>query len=64
LSLWASTKVASKSNVTRSGAKPPAHTPALACARAALTRVTSESSIAFKSRHAVGCDATGPNNTG
>lgn len=46
------------------GARPDAHTRARALARAVLIAHWSFSSIASSSRHAVGCDATGPNRAG
>jgi hypothetical protein len=63
-SVCTSISVASKSSVTCFGAKPTSHTRARAVALAVSIRARSSSSILFSSRHAVGCEATGPNNAG
>jgi hypothetical protein len=58
------TNVASKSKVKVLGFTPAAHTRARAAVRPASTRARRSPSMASNNRHAVGWEATGPNNAG
>ena len=57
-------KVASKSKVNASGCHARRSRLYLAAARAVVIRFLMSASMASRSRHAVGCDATGPNSAG